>query len=185
MAPMFSKTPTLCMCTLCRTPASPEEPPFDMWKDYFGFSKVMAEIAEMQKADPVSAPTGDASGCGMPLADHAGTSTQWPNKSVPSGNGISGHGAHCQASQASLFQQPLAWCTFCKRNGESVPIYTSHPLRSADGAVACPVLRRYVCPLCGASGDNAHTMRHCPLGQQKHALYEKEGRDSAGRKGQN
>lgn len=53
-------------------------------------------------------------------------------------------------------------CVFCKNNGETSAIYTSHVLKDAEGRVCCPILRKYTCPLCGVSGDNAHTIRYCP-----------------------
>ncbi|NP_001081503.1 nanos homolog 1 [Xenopus laevis] len=54
-------------------------------------------------------------------------------------------------------------CGFCRSNREALSLYTSHRLRALDGRVLCPVLRGYTCPLCGANGDWAHTMRYCPL----------------------
>ncbi|XP_059055989.1 uncharacterized protein LOC131849864 isoform X2 [Achroia grisella] len=57
---------------------------------------------------------------------------------------------------------PEQECRFCKNNGERLSYYRSHPLRDADG-VACPVLRAFTCPRCGARGPRAHTAKYCPL----------------------
>ena len=57
-------------------------------------------------------------------------------------------------------------CVFCRNNGESESFYTSHYLKDADGKVTCPVLRAYTCPLCGANGDGAHTIKYCPENAQ-------------------
>lgn len=61
---------------------------------------------------------------------------------------------------------PKQVCVFCRNNGESESFYTSHYLKDAEGKVTCPVLRAYTCPLCGANGDAAHTIKYCPENSQ-------------------
>lgn len=69
------------------------------------------------------------------------------------------------ARNVSTKLQPLKsiqLCVFCRNNGESEKFYTSHNLKDAYGKAICPVLRAYTCPLCGTSGDDAHTVKYCP-----------------------
>lgn len=61
----------------------------------------------------------------------------------------------------SVFNTPF--CTFCKSNGEREEFYSSHTCKDRTGVVICPILRAYVCPLCRATGSNAHTISYCPL----------------------
>ena len=58
-------------------------------------------------------------------------------------------------------------CTFCKSNGESEQIFMSHSLKNSLNKITCPVLMQYTCVECGASGENTHTIKYCPVMQKK------------------
>jgi len=59
-------------------------------------------------------------------------------------------------------------CKFCYSNGESESQYRSHQLKNSSGLVTCPVLRSFVCTICKATGDFAHTQRYCPHNKDGH-----------------
>ncbi|XP_054854933.1 nanos homolog 2 [Eublepharis macularius] len=150
---------------------------FDMWKDYLNLSKVVAEITEDRKRGQLLSPVWDtvpSYGPPFSLEDPPAATAQWPNGSGTSGSSSSECGTGGGTAQGT--------CNFCKHNGESKKIYSSHPLKREDGTVVCPILRNYTCPLCGATSDKAHTLKYCPLNQGKQSLYRKSGRNSAGRR---
>jgi hypothetical protein len=62
-------------------------------------------------------------------------------------------------------------CAFCKRNGETSTVYTSHNLRER-GKVTCPILWKHSCELCGATGDKAHTRSYCLLAASQRSLQQ-------------
>ncbi|XP_037815193.1 protein nanos [Lucilia sericata] len=53
-------------------------------------------------------------------------------------------------------------CVFCENNNEPEAVVKSHAVRDSLGRVLCPKLRTYICPICKASGDMAHTVKYCP-----------------------
>ena len=58
-------------------------------------------------------------------------------------------------------------CTFCKTNGETVEIYTSHSLKDSNDKITCPILLEYSCPVCGAAGEKSHSKKYCPVLQKQ------------------
>uniref|UniRef100_A0A8D3C2A0 Nanos homolog 1 n=1 Tax=Scophthalmus maximus TaxID=52904 RepID=A0A8D3C2A0_SCOMX len=68
---------------------------------------------------------------------------------------------------AARSKQEPKICVFCRNNGAPEEVYGSHVLKTPDGRVVCPILRAYTCPLCSANGDNAHTIKYCPLSKEQ------------------
>lgn len=139
-------------------------PPFDMWKDYFNLSQVVLALIQSPGQKP------EAQGVGEPQ----------PGPRLGQDQGLVALGAS-GGSGASL-GSPATLCNFCKHDGESRHVYSSHQLKTPEGVVVCPILRHYVCPLCGATGGQAHTLKYCPLNGGQQSLYRRSGRNSAGRK---
>ena len=76
-------------------------------------------------------------------------------------------------------------CVFCRNNGEAEAVYTSHQLKDPEGAVTCPILYIYTCPICGANGKSAHTIKYCPYNTGDTICIReltKNGRNVAGNK---
>ncbi len=126
---------------------------FQLWKDYMGLAdliRTMQGRAEKPAAadDPPAAPALPESPGGPTRA--RGTLTT--EKRDPE-----------RGKSASSSPPENKFCSFCKHNGESEAVFTSHYLKDRAGAVMCPYLSQYVCPLCGATGAKAHTKRFCPL----------------------
>jgi hypothetical protein len=75
-------------------------------------------------------------------------------------------------------------CVFCRNNGEAEAVYTSHQLKDPEGAVTCPILYIYTCPICGANGKSAHTIKYCPYNTGDTICIRaltKSGRNAAGK----
>lgn len=61
-------------------------------------------------------------------------------------------------------------CSFCRANGEEEMIYRSHSLKTPGNKISCPVLMKHTCEACGATGENTHTIKYCPVMQKKQKL---------------
>ncbi len=58
------------------------------------------------------------------------------------------------------------FCPICRDAGRDAH---DHALR-IDGVLICPYLRAIVCSECGCTGDEAHTLSHCPVYKQRMAI---------------
>ncbi|ESO03227.1 hypothetical protein HELRODRAFT_185675 [Helobdella robusta] len=58
--------------------------------------------------------------------------------------------------------EPALVCVFCRNNKEPECVANSHLVKDEKGQVTCPILYIYTCPICGATGKAAHTIKYCP-----------------------
>ncbi|XP_077355621.1 nanos homolog 3-like [Festucalex cinctus] len=135
----------------------------------FAFLRVDA-LAERSEPEAKGAAAVVAEGPGFSFSRRQPVDGQWELLTVSGmGGGTSGpRHRMSSARQQRPEQEPPSHagasmsCSFCKHNGESEFVYSSHWLKNLAGEVLCPFLRQYVCPLCGATGAKAHTKRFCP-----------------------
>uniref|UniRef100_A0A8C4RI17 Nanos-type domain-containing protein n=1 Tax=Erpetoichthys calabaricus TaxID=27687 RepID=A0A8C4RI17_ERPCA len=126
---------------------------FNMWHDYFKLSNLL-QPQQPQNPDSSASSTGTLNPSTL---DHRSSSTN--NDAITATEAVGGTTSTSQLEQTE--------CHFCKQNGETMEIYMSHRLKGDNGVVLCPVLWRYVCPVCKATGDRAHTRNYCPYQKWK------------------
>ncbi|KAK6477866.1 nanos-like protein 1-like [Huso huso] len=125
---------------------------FDVWKDYFGLAELLQETRTRGAAgsEPGPEPSpGAAAGMAATQPDRGTKQQSASEVKSPALN------------QPDPTDGGSKLCVFCKKNGESRKVYNSHSFKDGD-KVLCPYLRRYKCPRCSATGDQAHTKRYCP-----------------------
>ncbi|CAL1597010.1 unnamed protein product [Knipowitschia caucasica] len=115
---------------------------FDMWHDYMNLSKLLLRPQDLPQTGFWDIP--------MKPQEPGTTRTRGDSTSSLS-----------SLSDNSLNGSP-DFCHFCKQNGETARVYRSHKLKAGDGRVLCPILWSYTCPICEATGDQAHTRKYCP-----------------------
>nr|AAH97090.1 Nanos protein [Danio rerio] len=123
---------------------------FQPWKDYMGLADM---IRGMKRREMQSDADSDEQAAAL-LESPSGPIR---SRDSPEQNTSPGGGKPKSSPAERKF------CSFCKHNGETEAVYTSHYLKNRDGDVMCPYLRQYKCPLCGATGAKAHTKRFCPM----------------------
>ena len=147
--------------------AEPKE--FDRFHDYLGLARLITKthVDSSSRRSSFSDSSEDFS-----IVDETSVHSEQDDSSVDSSDSTGGFRPFT-IDELSRVSRPVAtsrrwvvpkpsWCVFCKNNGEPEAVYTSHVLKDSRDKVACPRLRAYICPLCGTSGDDAHTVKYCP-----------------------
>lgn len=172
---------------LARTKPAPQQTPmgYNWGNDYFGFNDMVnngpsrsafgdfmtnddspwkpmpsAPVKERNSSDSSSS---SSSGCLSPLAEQAEYPRSTPSPSLQN---------IMMKKTANKRAKPQV-CVFCRNNGEDESVYATHALKNAEGNVTCPILHAYECPICRATGDQAHTLKYCPRnpnGQQQQQI---------------
>ncbi|XP_058869013.1 nanos homolog 1-like [Acipenser ruthenus] len=125
---------------------------FDVWKDYFGLVELLQETRTRGAAGSEPGPEPSPGAAAGMAATQPDRGTKQQSASEVKSPALNQHDPTDGGSKC---------CVFCKKNVESRKVYNSHSFKDGD-KVLCPYLRRYKCPRCGATGDEAHTKRYCP-----------------------
>lgn len=134
---------------------------FDMWHDYMNLGSLLKRLHDWRPEDHDAPKRGAAApevASGAP-GSHTHVNGGEVYRSSTDASSLSS----LSDASSSGTSSDADFCRFCKQNGESPRVYRSHTLKSADSRVVCPILWNYICPICGATGDNAHTRRYCPV----------------------
>lgn len=157
---------------------------FDVWRDYMDLSRLLQSLRVRNQVERT-----DGDGPKQEeLMSPSPFSSLWSPIRAPSPSPTSPHppppppsffqteyNKHSEGTSSSdnlsdhSYSASSDYCRFCKHNRESPNVYMSHRLKGMDGRVTCPILRKYTCVICGASGDYAHTRRYCPRTQRRGA----------------
>lgn len=143
---------------------------FDMWRDYMNLNKLLLSDRCPVGLGDAEEPSKDPVQQMRPIHPPA-TGNKWNNSKTRSTSSRSSSLSDSSSSSGGGGKS-TDLCRFCRQNGESPRVYRSHALRSEDGRVTCPILWSYTCPICGASGDQAHTRSYCPQVKRKEAATE-------------
>lgn len=147
---------------------------FDMWHDYMHLGSLLKRLHDRRPEDH-DAPKRSAAA--SEVAEGApGSHTHIKGREVYRISTDASSVSSLSDASSSGTSSDADFCRFCKQNGESPRVYRSHTLKSADSRVVCPILQNYICPICGATGDYAHTRRYCPV------VRRQDDRKSAGSK---
>jgi hypothetical protein len=101
---------------------------------------------------------------GSPISGRKLNNKRTPKKVLPIRSDAIDMTQHIEnAKKLKQINNKILYCTFCRTNGESEDVYTSHILKDSTDKISCPILRKHICPICAKTGDDAHTMTYCSV----------------------